>query len=305
MDTSKGFHPRKSWLYKGFLYNWDYLNCIIAPAPPRKTGGKLYKDVDADYYGYRDEDDGVLVPLEQDLEKEGWFPLKEVCHSLILSFSRQYQNSGSPMLLPPPPAMWASQGVPWLLHLLILSPVLCFLNQRGSYCTKKMLSNCPAEKYTCVVNHSPPILESRELIYWLCSHLALYFTKMPVGLWSTFGFTLFANLAAIARAMEEWERKKEEGEVGNEPETEEENIYAVSKEQEVHCRHYVTKFAQALIGQLSLRVRLGRCWVEMRCGTVFGDAITIFFLRGCAGKWLKIRPQNIPIVQFDSTPIQA
>ena len=59
--------------------------------------------------------------------------------------------------------------------------------------------------------------------------------------------------------MEEWERRKEEGEVGNEPETQEENIYAVSKEQEVHCRHYVTKCAQALIGQMSLRVRLGRC----------------------------------------------
>lgn len=59
--------------------------------------------------------------------------------------------------------------------------------------------------------------------------------------------------------MEEWERRKEEGEVGNEPETEEENIYAVSKDQEVLCRHYVAKCAQALIGQLSLRVRLGRC----------------------------------------------
>ena len=44
---------------------------IAAPAPPRKTRGELYKDVDADYYGYRDEDDGVLVPLEQDVEKEG------------------------------------------------------------------------------------------------------------------------------------------------------------------------------------------------------------------------------------------
>ena len=29
------------------------------------------KDIDADYYGYRDEDDGVLVPLEQEAEKEG------------------------------------------------------------------------------------------------------------------------------------------------------------------------------------------------------------------------------------------
>ncbi|KAI8504321.1 PREDICTED: pre-mRNA-splicing factor ISY1 homolog [Branchiostoma belcheri] len=40
------------------------------PAPPRRTRAELYKEVDADYYGYRDEDDGVLVPLEQDLEKE-------------------------------------------------------------------------------------------------------------------------------------------------------------------------------------------------------------------------------------------
>ena len=67
------------------------------------------------------------------------------------------------------------------------------------------------------------------------------------------------NLAAIARAMEEWERRKEEGEVGNEAETEEENIYAVTKEQEVHCRLFVKRCALTLIGQLSLLVRLGRC----------------------------------------------
>lgn len=29
------------------------------------------RDIDADYYGYRDEDDGVLVPLEQKQEKLG------------------------------------------------------------------------------------------------------------------------------------------------------------------------------------------------------------------------------------------
>ena len=69
----------KSWLYKGLSWRGQlqieitWINCIIAPAPPRKTRGELYKDVDADYYGYRDEDDGVLVPLEQDVEKEGWF----------------------------------------------------------------------------------------------------------------------------------------------------------------------------------------------------------------------------------------
>jgi hypothetical protein len=42
-----------------------------APAPPRKTRGELMKNIDADYYGYRDEDDGVLVPLEKEAQKEG------------------------------------------------------------------------------------------------------------------------------------------------------------------------------------------------------------------------------------------
>ncbi|XP_057217814.1 pre-mRNA-splicing factor ISY1 homolog isoform X2 [Triplophysa rosa] len=37
--------------------------------PPRKTRADLMKDVDAEYYGYRDEDDGILVPLEQEYEK--------------------------------------------------------------------------------------------------------------------------------------------------------------------------------------------------------------------------------------------
>lgn len=40
------------------------------PPPPRKTRGELMKDIDADYYGYRDEDDGVIVPLEQEAEKK-------------------------------------------------------------------------------------------------------------------------------------------------------------------------------------------------------------------------------------------
>ncbi|MGH0163392.1 UNVERIFIED_CONTAM: hypothetical protein FKN15_074412 [Acipenser sinensis] len=39
--------------------------------PPRKTRAELMKDIDAEYYGYRDEDDGVLVPLEQEYEKRG------------------------------------------------------------------------------------------------------------------------------------------------------------------------------------------------------------------------------------------
>lgn len=32
------------------------------------------KDIDAFYYGYGDEDDGVIVPLEMEAEKQGQFP---------------------------------------------------------------------------------------------------------------------------------------------------------------------------------------------------------------------------------------
>lgn len=53
----------------------------IAVPPPRKTRGELMKDIDAEYYGYRDEDDGVLVPLEQEYEKQG----KGVLHKSPLS----------------------------------------------------------------------------------------------------------------------------------------------------------------------------------------------------------------------------
>lgn len=35
---------------------------------PKKTRGELMRDVDADYYGYRDDDDGVLEPLEREAE---------------------------------------------------------------------------------------------------------------------------------------------------------------------------------------------------------------------------------------------
>jgi len=40
------------------------------PPPPRKTRGELMKDIDADYYGYRDDDDGVLLPIEMGEERK-------------------------------------------------------------------------------------------------------------------------------------------------------------------------------------------------------------------------------------------
>jgi pre-mRNA-splicing factor ISY1 len=41
-----------------------------APDAPRKTRAELYKNIDADYYGYRDEDDGLLLKLEAEQEKQ-------------------------------------------------------------------------------------------------------------------------------------------------------------------------------------------------------------------------------------------
>uniref|UniRef100_A0A1A9W3U0 Pre-mRNA-splicing factor ISY1 homolog n=1 Tax=Glossina brevipalpis TaxID=37001 RepID=A0A1A9W3U0_9MUSC len=38
------------------------------PPPPRKTRAELMKDIDAEYYGYRDDDDGILIPLEESSE---------------------------------------------------------------------------------------------------------------------------------------------------------------------------------------------------------------------------------------------
>jgi pre-mRNA-splicing factor ISY1 len=44
------------------------------PMPvPKKSRAELMKDIDADYYGYRDDDDGILIPLEQEAEKEGMY----------------------------------------------------------------------------------------------------------------------------------------------------------------------------------------------------------------------------------------
>lgn len=41
-----------------------------APEAPKKTRAELMKDIDAAYYGFRDDDDGLLVPLEIEAEKD-------------------------------------------------------------------------------------------------------------------------------------------------------------------------------------------------------------------------------------------
>lgn len=39
------------------------------PPPPRKTRAELMKDITASYYGYLDDDDGILIALEEKVEK--------------------------------------------------------------------------------------------------------------------------------------------------------------------------------------------------------------------------------------------
>lgn len=43
---------------------------FVAPPPPRKTRADLIKNINADYYGYRDEDDGILIPMELEKQKK-------------------------------------------------------------------------------------------------------------------------------------------------------------------------------------------------------------------------------------------
>ena len=40
-----------------------------APEKPRRSRGNMYKGITPDYYGFRDEDDGVLLPKEAEAEK--------------------------------------------------------------------------------------------------------------------------------------------------------------------------------------------------------------------------------------------
>jgi pre-mRNA-splicing factor ISY1 len=40
------------------------------PSAPKKSRGELMREVDATYYGYLDDDDGVLIPLEERASKE-------------------------------------------------------------------------------------------------------------------------------------------------------------------------------------------------------------------------------------------
>lgn len=49
----------------------------------RKTRAELMRHIDADYYGYRDEDDGILLPLEEEVEEKLMLELEEARKAAI------------------------------------------------------------------------------------------------------------------------------------------------------------------------------------------------------------------------------
>lgn len=51
----------------------------------------MMKDIDADYYGYMDDDDGILIPLEQQAEKECEY-LQSI-HNLYISKILRISNA--------------------------------------------------------------------------------------------------------------------------------------------------------------------------------------------------------------------
>ncbi len=56
------------------LKNDVVTNVMISNAAEKASKRKrkdLYDGIDPDYYGYRDEDDGKLVPIEERAEKKG------------------------------------------------------------------------------------------------------------------------------------------------------------------------------------------------------------------------------------------
>jgi hypothetical protein len=47
-----------------------FVEFFSAPISSKKHRGEMMRNIDADYYGYMDDDDGLLVPAEEKCEKE-------------------------------------------------------------------------------------------------------------------------------------------------------------------------------------------------------------------------------------------
>ena len=72
-DDSEEVVPGKGYRYYGAAKKLPGVREMFAKPPPerqKRTRHEMMKNVDADYYGYRDDDDGVLEPLERAAEEE-------------------------------------------------------------------------------------------------------------------------------------------------------------------------------------------------------------------------------------------
>lgn len=74
------------------------------PPPQRRTRAEMMKSIDADYYGYRDDDDGILIPLEkaqsEQLEKEArenWLANKDSDTNMETEENEFYATPDEPM----------------------------------------------------------------------------------------------------------------------------------------------------------------------------------------------------------------
>ena len=78
-DDAEEVVPGKGYRYYGAAKKLPGVRELFSRAPPerqKRTRHEMMKGIDADYYGYRDDDDGVLAPLERAAEAE---KLPELC----------------------------------------------------------------------------------------------------------------------------------------------------------------------------------------------------------------------------------
>ena len=72
-DDAEEVVPGRGYRYYGAAKKLPGVKELFSRPPPerqKRTRGEMMKGIDADYYGYRDDDDGVLEPLEKAAEPE-------------------------------------------------------------------------------------------------------------------------------------------------------------------------------------------------------------------------------------------
>lgn len=81
-STGQGIYGNKGYLYFGAAKDLPGVRELFEKAAEEgeqkeKKRGDLLKNVDADYYGYMDDDDGLLIPLERTEEQRARKKLEE------------------------------------------------------------------------------------------------------------------------------------------------------------------------------------------------------------------------------------